>query len=868
MTASNEPPGSPRPSSAPTLLVDGSTTAPAMPADAGAGPLQTGVTFARRYHVRRQLGTGGMGAVYQAWDTDLSEDVAIKVIRPDLLHDRQAAIWIEQRFKRELLLARRVSHPSVVRIHDTGEVDGLRYLTMSYVEGRDLATVMDADGPMSAERVIRLGQRMGTALVAIHAAGVLHRDLKPANVMLGRGDAVWLMDFGVACLATDAQSGGAAPVNARLSGMTELGSRVGTLAYMAPEQARGERVDERADVYALGLILYDLLSGGARERAYAQSAEEFAAREHAPPRRIRALVPDVPDALDELLARALDPEPARRFQTAAAMVEALGKVPLGDGVGGPRTSASTADSPLAARTDAGAPAASAAGVAPTIVRPGTSRRTVLIGGASALVLAAGAGLYAWRRATPPARAVVPNGVLVLPFLNLSGNPEQDYFADGLAAEVRAALTRNRALRVIAQASSDAVRRRNKDAVQMAADVGVAYLLDGSVRLGGGTFRIVAELIDGLSGFSRWSETFDRPIGDVLKVQSEIASTVQAALAATLGAGSSGGPTGAKPAHEPGGTDDVAAFDAYLRGRALYDQSDGEASDRAALAQFEAAIARDPKFAAAHAARSRSLTVIANQYASATQTPALYEEALREAQLAVALAPDFAGAHSTLAFTLFQGRLDVAAARAPYERSRELGAGDATVLGRYALYCALTGRADDALASMRRAAELDPLNPLIHRAVGSVHYAARNYAEVLPNVRHALALNPKLSGAHAIVGNALLMLGRTEEARAEYRSEQHALVRLPGLAIVERRLGDAAASRVAFDELVRTLGDGALYQQAQVHAQWGEADAAVVLLEQARAAGDSGLIYLRTDPLLDPLRARPEVKGLLERLGFT
>jgi TolB-like protein/Flp pilus assembly protein TadD len=512
--------------------------------------------------------------------------------------------------------------------------------------------------------------------------------------------------------------------------------------------------------------------------------------------------------------------------------------------------------------------ASPASSAAPASRGAISRRTVVLGGGGALAVALGAGLYAWRRRAASERAVASNGIVVLPFRNLSGNPEQDYFADGLSAELRAALTRNRALRVIAQVSSDALREKNTDAVQMATAIGVAYLLDGSVRLAGGTFRIVTELIDGSTGFTRWSQTFDRPIDDVFAVQSEIASAVQTALAATIQTtGPNDGGAGTSRAHEPGGTDDVAAFDAYLRGRALYDQSDGEASDRAALAQFEAAIARDSKFAAAHAARSRSLTVIANQYAPVSQTAALYAEALREAELAVALAPDFAGAHSTLAFTLFQGRLDVAAARAPYERSRDLGAGDATVLGRYALYSALTGRADEALASMQRAAGLDPLNPLIHRAIGTVHYAARNYAAVLPPVRHALTMNPKLSGAHAIVGNALLMMDRAGEARDEYRQESHSLVRLPGLAIVERKLGNAAASRAALDELVGTLGDGALYQQAQVRAQWGEADAAVALLDRARVAGDSGLIYLRTDPLLDPVQQRPEVKGLLERLGF-
>jgi TolB-like protein/Flp pilus assembly protein TadD len=504
---------------------------------------------------------------------------------------------------------------------------------------------------------------------------------------------------------------------------------------------------------------------------------------------------------------------------------------------------------------------------------GLTRRTALIGGGAALVAALGAGVYTWQRRAAPRAAAATNSLVVLPFKNLSGNPEQDYFSDGLSAEVRSALARNRALRVIAQVSSDTLRQRNVDAVQMAAAVGVAYLLDGSVRLAGSTFRIVAELIDGATGFSRWTETFDRPIDDVLAVQSEIASAVETALAAALAAPDeptgtqSGGATGAARPQTPGGTSDFLAFDAYLRGRALFDQADGEAGERAALAQFDAAIARDAKFAAARAARARSLTVIANQYAPASETRAMYAEALREAEAAVTLAPDFAGAHSTLAFTRFQGHLDVAGARAPYERSRELGPGDATVMGRYALFCALTGRADAALAAMTRATDLDPLNPLIHRAAGTVHYAARNYAAVDAPVRHAMTLNPKLAGAHAILGNAQLMLGRAKEARAEYLLERHDLVRLPGLAIVEQRLGDVSAARAALAELVRRIGDGALYQQAQVHAQWGEADASLAVLERARAAGDSGLIYLSTDPLLDPVRTRPEFRRMLASLGF-
>ena len=498
----------------------------------------------------------------------------------------------------------------------------------------------------------------------------------------------------------------------------------------------------------------------------------------------------------------------------------------------------------------------------------SSRRSLLLAGGGAVVAAAlgGAGWLAWRRGHVGATGVEANGVAVLPFANLSGDPNQAYFSDGLSAEVRAALTRNRSLRVIAQVSSDAFRGASANAVAIAKTLGVAYLLDGNVRRSGTTFRIAAELIDGRSGFSRWAQTFDRPIDNIFAVQSEIASSVAAALTSEINHEQGGGRE-PPPETPSGGTTSVAAFDAYLRGRALYNQSEGEAQDRQALAEFEAAVAADARFAAAHAARARSLLVIANQYADAAHTAELYDAALRAAQTATRLAPDLADAQSTLAYVLFQGRLDVRGAREPYDLSRRHGEGDATVMGRFALYCAHTARPAEAEPAMESAVRLDPLNPLVHRAMGHVLYAARRYADAIAPINRALALNPKLPGAHAGIGDALLMLGRSREAREAYLQEGQKMLRLPGLAIVERQLSNEAAARGALDQLVRDLGDSALYQQAEVRAQWGEHEAAMTSLTRARALGDSGLIYLRTDPLLDPVRALPAFGELLTQLGF-
>lgn len=489
-----------------------------------------------------------------------------------------------------------------------------------------------------------------------------------------------------------------------------------------------------------------------------------------------------------------------------------------------------------------------------------SRRTVLMAGLGAIGVGA-VGLLGWRGGWFADQPGAPgNSIAVLPFANLSGETAQSYFSDGLAEEVRATLARNAGLLVMAQASSGRFRDRQSDAVDIAARLGVAFLLDGSVRRSADSVRVAADLIDGSTGFSRWSQLFERRIDDIFAVQEEIAATVSRALVSQVA------PESAAPA-ESGGTHNVDAYDAYLRGRAQYDLSADEASERDALAQFDAAIALDPAYAAAHAARARSLTAIANQYTPPERLGAMYDQAIAAARQAIAIAPGLAEAHSTLGYALFQGHLDARAARAPFERSRELGSGESTVMARYAQYSARAGRAAEAAQAMQRALLLDRLNPLIHRVAGSVAYAARDYTGSIAPLRHALDMNPRMSRAHAAIGDALLMLERFEEAQTEYAAEPSKDVRLTGLAIVERRLGRNAQAQAALGELVAAMGDQVLYQQAQVQAQWGALEAALELLERARAVGDSGLIYARNDPFLDPLRNEPRFQRLLASMGF-
>ena len=296
------------------------------------GPLEVGQSFGPRYHIIRMLGVGGMGAVYQAWDAELGVAVAIKVIRPEVMEDPVMAEEVSRRFKRELLLARQVTHKNVVRIHDIGDIDGIKYITMSYVEGTDLATILKRDGKRPVPELLHIARGVINGLVAAHTAGVVHRDLKPANIMIGKEGDPLIMDFGIAHSTGDpsaapAPGAGVLPEHLRRAAShqaaTTVGSIVGTVEYMAPEQAKGLPIDQRADVYAFGLILYDAFLGQRRAASGASAVEELQRRMASPPPPLQALVPDVPPPLAALIARCVEPEAEKRFQTSAEVATEL-----------------------------------------------------------------------------------------------------------------------------------------------------------------------------------------------------------------------------------------------------------------------------------------------------------------------------------------------------------------------------------------------------------------------------------------------------------------------------------------------------------------------------------------------------------------
>lgn len=450
---------------------------------------------------------------------------------------------------------------------------------------------------------------------------------------------------------------------------------------------------------------------------------------------------------------------------------------------------------------------------------------------------------------------------ILPFDNISGDAEQDYFSNGLSEELRQVLSQDAELQVAARTSTEEAATDDAGAKDVAALLGVGYLLDGSVRKEGEMVRVSVQLIDGSTGFDVWSEVYERSLEDIFAVQSDIAEQVGKALELHVG-------EDATLASRRGGTDNPVALDAYLRGKALYDLALDEETDRAAQRQFEAAVEADPDYGAAWAMLARTQTLIANSYPSEVPLAESYAEAVETAQRAVEVAPDLAAARAALGFVMFNGRLDATAAREPMLEAYRLGQGDSDILQLYGTYAARTGDFESAYEAIDRAIRLDPLNAVARRTQATIYSAAGDFAKARGAAAEALRLNPDMRVVHRLLADMLYLEGSYADARKEYEAEESMLSRLPGLAMTLPRLGDAEGGRRYFEELQREYGVNGLYQQAQVLAQTGRSDQALDTLEQAFSANDAGLVLLRYDPLFTGLRQEPRFVALVRRMGFS
>jgi len=693
------------------------------------------------FHIERELTGGGMSRVFLAEETKLGRRVVVKVLPPEL----RAGLSIE-RFHQETRLAASLRHPHIVPVMAAGESpDGLVYFTMPFIEGESLQRRLDREGRLPLADVVAIVREVADALAYAHANGVVHRDVKPANVLID-GAHVVVADFGVAkaiALATSHRddpdhSSGATDLPA---GLTMAGFVLGTPAYMSPEQARADAIDARSDVYSLGCMTFEMLTG---QLPFPDQTLDGVTRRSSPPGP-GTICSDLPAAIDAVLARALAPQREERFQSTTALAQAL--------------------------SDAAASALGAGSAALTPRRPAWRRPWVVVAAVMGVVGVA-AGVVEFRRAATgqlsgSAMPVPVSGptLAVLPFENV-GAADDAYFAAGVSDELASRLTSLADMRVMSPGSTRQYRTTTKPRNQIGRELGVDYLLDGHVRWdrsdsAARRVRVTVELVRTRDGSSVWADHYDAKTEDLFNVEGEIGERVAAALEVALGARERKS-ISARP------TENFEAYSYFLRGEALRTgEEDAINNSPRAVAMFQRAVALDPTFALAFARLAKTHADI--YWANTDRTAKRLALVRAAAETAVRLDPELPEAHLALGFYYYWGFHDYDRALAEFSAAIERQPGNGELLAARAAVLRRSGRVTEAAANLSRALELDPRTPQLAFVVANVHGAMRDYPAAVRYLDRTLALNPKWAGIYA--DRALYGLswrGDTAEARRSLR----------------------------------------------------------------------------------------------------
>jgi len=755
------------------------------------------------YRLERVLGTGGSATVYLARDLKHDRQVAIKVLHHELSETVGA-----DRFIREIRFAARLTHPNIVPLLDSGRADDAPYYVMPFIDGEALRVRLERGERVPLDEAIALLTEVADALEYAHAAGIVHRDIKPENILLLHGHAL-VADFGIAralTRATDAEPGMS----------TTHGMAVGTPAYMSPEQAVGEgEIDGRSDVYSLAIVLFEMVSGTPPFSATTMQgliAKRF--KEAAP--RLSSRVDGVPEAVDDAIAAALALDPADRPAGPVAFARLL--------AGREARTRSTAVS---------------AATVPSRIDAITIQNTLGI-------------------ATNPA---LPS-VAVLPLVNLSADPENEFLSDGITEEIISTLSRQRAIRVAARASSFAFKHSRPSLQEVAEQLGVTSILDGSVRRAGNRVRVATQLVDVSTGFPVWSERFDRDFDDVFAIQDDIATAVADALSATLLRDSG-----------PWARDNVvgAAYEHYLRGRYALNKRT-EAELRAAADHFTAAAEEQAEYALAYAglADTRLLLGVYGAESPGTAFP-LAREAT---QKALQLDPSLGESYATLGAVLALYDWDWAGAGDAFRRAVALNPRSPTAWQWRAIHHLLPqGRLDDARVAIDRARALDPLSMAIATSVGVIYHMTGDSAGAVRALRRALELDASFAMTYYFLGGVLRDLGDTAAAidafqTAIARSGGGTPEMTAGLAQAHARAGDLERARELQQELTaaaarRHVPHGVV---ASVHIALGETEPALAAMERAAEVREPEVVLLGVRPGYAPLRGHPRFDALRARIG--
>ncbi|MGH7595064.1 MAG: protein kinase domain-containing protein [bacterium] len=769
------------------------------------------------YKILAKLGEGGMGVVYKAEDTRLKRLVALKFLPSSIM----ASEAEKTRFVHEAQAAA-LNHPNICTIHEIDEADGQSFIAMEFVEGQSLKEKI-ASGMLQVASVIDFAIQIAEGLQAAHEKKITHRDIKPANIMITSKGQAKIMDFGLAKLAGRTL-------------LTKEGTTLGTVAYMSPEQARGEEVDHRTDIWALGVVLYETITGQLPFKGeYEQAVMYSLLNEN--PEPLTGLRTGVPMELERIVNKAMSKKPEERYQHVDELLVDLRSIEKNIASGASKRQATAAK---------------------------LQRQTpiYLYGGVAALLaLLIGTGLYfKLQTGTPQAKY---DSIAVLPLDNLSGDPEQEYFADGMTEALITDLAQISALKVISRTSVMQYKGAKKPLPEIAKELNVDAVVEGSVQRFGDRVKITAQLIEAVTDRHLWAKSYERELRDILALQNEVARAVADEIKVKLTPQEQARLTSTRQVNPE-------AHEAYLKGRYYWNKRTEEGLKKASE-YFHQAIEKDPAYALAYAGLADAYALLGVfEYLPSKDA---YPKAKAAAEKALDIDDMLAEAHTSLAMVRSIYDWDWSTAEREFKRAIELNPNYATAHDWYAVfYLTAMERLDEAITEIKRAQELDPLSLIINSMVGWIFYLARQYDQAIEQYRKTLEMDPHFVFAHNALGSAYQQKGMYEEAIAAFlRAKTVSGDSLQAVALGEayELSGWRGYCRKALDLANEKSKQSYIspYIIARRYADLGEKDQAFEWLQKAYEERISVLLWLKLEPGFDSLRSDPRFTALLKKVGL-
>ena len=782
-----------------------------------------------RFHLLKKLGVGGMGVVYKAEDTRLHRTVALKFLPSEFMGDSQAL----ERFQREAYAASALNHPNICTIYDIDEAAGEPFISMELLEGQTLEQRI-AGAPLPVDELLRLGMQIVDGLAAAHGRGILHRDVKPSNIIItSRGEAK-ILDFGLAKLqgADHPDSIPAAPAESETKQATNLtltltGVAMGTAGYMSPEQIRGEKLDARTDLFSLGLVLYEMATGKRAFKGDTGPVLQEAILNKAPI-PVRGVNPKLPKKIEKIISKALEKDREARYQTAVELHGDLKKLKLE--------------------------------LEPRQFRP---RQWAVAAILFVLVAAAWGWVNEWKNRRLTAGVPSIRSLALLPLENLSGDPDQKYFAEGMTEELIARLTKLSTVRVISRASAMQYGDSRKSLRQIARELHVDGIVEGTVQRFGDRVRIHIQLVYAPRDQHLWAATYERNLKEVQELQADAARDIAGEIKLELNREQQTRLSNAR-ARDP------EVHELYLKGRYFWNKRDRPGYERA-IDYFQQAIAKDPTYAEAYAGLADSYIFLG--YADGPSRSQALPVAKAAAEKALQLDDTLAEAHASLALIDPHLGWNWEGARRHFESAIELNPNYATAHHWYGdTYLAPMGRMDEAIAELRKAQELDPLSSIISTDIGKELIFARKYGEAITQLKKTLEMDSDFGLAHYWLWYAYTEGGMYPEAFAELEKTQtdpQPLSRTWGLVYLQAKSGNKNEARRLWVQLLQHPQEQYIDPSvfAYICVALGDTEQAFAWLEKAYELPQSDLSYLKIGPMWDPIRSDPRFGAFVRRVGL-